>query len=344
MSEKKLDEKSFYTILYCALFIVSLISPFFVSDLNTVKKVLMSVIVSVTFFGAKLFFDEFFKGKGAAFSFFASMLFMFSPYRVFVSFEKADIMISIALAIMPFYAWALLKTVKVKEKKIIFALLAGVFIAALSYTHFLIFTVMIAATITVIFVFRAWTVFASLFIGIAVSVPAIIHMGRYLLFGGFEEMNYSLQSIMPGAYRFGSFFNSFLNIEENPGFGIGMLICLSIAVWNVLSRKNIDKKVSAFYFPIMGILCMILASRKFPWEYVQRVGAPFLRYVGLWETPAFFAGLAYCFFTVPAGWAMGDISLIKDEKEGFGTDFWIRMFVIFICFALYIYQCSMMVY
>ena len=30
-AKKKLDEKSFYTILYCALFIVSLISPFFAS-------------------------------------------------------------------------------------------------------------------------------------------------------------------------------------------------------------------------------------------------------------------------------------------------------------------------
>ena len=104
-----------------------------------------------------------------------------------------------------------------------------------------------------------------------------------------------------------------------------------------------EKSKTDYFMLIMGILFMLMASRKFPWEYVQRVATPLLRYVGLWRTPTFFAGLAYFFLTVNAAKAMGSLGeKTKTEEKAFEINELVKLIVIFICIGIYILQSSLM--
>ena len=68
---------------------------------------------------------------------------------------------------------------------------------------------------------------------------------------------------------------------------------------------------------IKGLLAvtglLTLASLKyFPWDYVQRLGMPFLRFVGLLETPGVFWMLANMLFAIPAAWTVGEARKKQD--------------------------------
>ena len=87
---------------------------------------------------------------------------------------------------------------------------------------------------------------------------------------------------------------------------------------------------------------MILASRKFPWEFVQRVADIFLRYVGMFENTTIFAGLAYCFLSVIGAKAIGNFGdNEKAEEKAFEIYELVKLTVIFICIGTYILQSSL---
>lgn len=62
---------------------------------------------------------------------------------------------------------------------------------------------------------------------------------------------------------------------------------------------------------LSGILTAA-SLQYFPWDLVQRLGAPFLRFVGLLETPGIFWGAANMLLAVPAGWAVGELRKKQD--------------------------------
>lgn len=357
MKVKKLNEKSFFTILYVLLGIILLI-PLFSKDLTLIEKGVMFFSQYVSFFASILFFKELFKDEDEYKTFFGVLLIAVSPYRFFISFNEKEKLLSLAVSIIPLYAFFVLKAIKNAKLKIVFYILAGIALALIGLLHFPILTVLIFVSITLVFVYKAPLVLLTIALGFGLSIPFTLDTLKYLLFGGFDELNYSCASIMPYGYRFGSYFNTFLNIDSNPGFGIGLLICLLAGVWNTISDSKKVRSKTDYYMFIMGILFMLTALRKFPWEYVQRIASPLLRYVGIWRTPTFFAGLAGLFLSVIGAKAIGGLGhrneqianaedgkgkknpSSKDNNDNEAIDVYelVKNVVIFVCMGIYILQ------
>ena len=340
MSQKKLNKKSFYTILYCITGFMLLI-PLFGRDMSLITRLSCFLSQYVSFFASILFFKELFKEKDESMAYFGVLLLAISPYRFFIAFEQKDKWISLAFSLLPLLAFFVLKSVKNKEKKILFIILGGAVLGVIGFLHFPAFTVLIFVLLTVIIVFKEPLLLITFALGVAISIPFCLNTIRYLLNGGFEELNYSCQSIMTSGYRFGSFFNTFVNIDSNPGFGIGLIITLITGAWNLLSGKKRDRQKYDYYMFAAGVFFMILASRKFPWEFIQRVADIFLRYVGMFGNTTIFAGLAYCFFTVIGAKAIGNLG--DNEKEEKASEIYelVKLTVIFICIGTYILQSSL---
>lgn len=357
MKVKKLNEKSFFTILYVLLGIILLI-PLFSKDLTLIEKGVMFFSQYVSFFASILFFKELFKDEDEYKTFFGVLLIAVSPYRFFICFSEKEKLTALAVSLIPLYAFFVLKAIKNVKIKIVFCILAGIALALIGMLHFPILTVLIFVSITLVFVYKAPLVLLTIALGFGLSIPFTLDTLKYLLFGGFDELNYSCASIMPYGYRFGSYFNTFMNIDSNPGFGIGLIVCLLAGVWNTISDSKKVRSKTDYYMFIMGILFMLTASKKFPWEYVQRIASPLLRYVGIWRTPTFFAGLAGFFLSVIGAKAIGSLghrnehnANAEDGKEkknpssndnndnaAFDVYELVKNVVIFICMGIYILQ------
>lgn len=357
MKVKKLNEKSFFTILYVLLGIILLI-PLFSKDLTLIEKGVMFFSQYVSFFASILFFKELFKDEDEYKTFFGVLLIAVSPYRFFICFSEKEKLTALAVSLIPLYAFLVLKAIKNVKIKIAFCILAGIALALIGMLHFPILTVLIFVSITLVFVYKAPLVLLTIALGFGLSIPFTLDTLKYLLFGGFDELNYSCASIMPYGYQFGSYFNTFMNIDSNPGFGIGLIVCLLAGVWNTISDSKKVRSKTDYYMFIMGILFMLTASKKFPWEYVQRIASPLLRYVGIWRTPTFFAGLAGFFLSVIGAKAIGSLghrnehnANAEDGKEkknpssndnndnaAFDVYELVKNVVIFICMGIYILQ------
>ena len=86
---------------------------------------------------------------------------------------------------------------------------------------------------------------------------------------------------------------------------------------------------------------LTIASLKyFPWDYVQRLGMPFLRFVGLLETPGLFWGLCNMLLVIPAAWAVGEVR----KKQGYLWQWVIPILLMAAALATALYMCNSLTY
>lgn len=327
-------------------------------------RVYMLAVQAATLVGAILLFQRLFAAEETKLpAFFSTLLYMTCPYRIYICYDLANISQATAWMLMPFYAWAVVGLMKennglMKEDKrhkfgkadLLHFLIAVLALAGIGYADVVLFLIAVGITALVSLALRMWLLFGLLAAGGACFLPGLYRLMRYLFMGAYAELEMPLKSIMGDGYRFGEYFSSYSFRNGHPGMGMGMLICLLAGAWlgfaengDSLPEPVGGKCGKGRFFVIMSILMTLLSLRRFPWDFVQRLGVWALKLVSLMDTPAVFWGVGFLCLCVPAGYAMNRINRIgrHEEREAALA---VPVMVMLFCVGICVYQCNTLTY
>ncbi len=241
------------------------------------------------------------------------LFYMSCPYRIYICFDKADLGQSLVWTLMPLLVGGLVRLRLGRGRKVVWGCISTLAYAGIWYADAR-WGVIIGACVGVyLMLWERW--FASLFllaVGAVLSMPVIIYLARYLIKGGMQVWGLPLGSIMGKGYTIGFFMTNWTYRPDMPGMGMALAGALLLMIWLCWSGYS-----GGMHRTIKGLLTaaglLTLVSLKyFPWDFVQRLGAPFLRFVGLLETPGVFWMLANILFTIPAAWTIGELRKKQD--------------------------------
>lgn len=310
-------------------------------------RVYMLTIQAATLWGAVLFFQRVFEAEETKLpAFFATLLYMTCPYRIYICYDLANISQATAWMLLPFYGWALVglmredkKHNRGKAKWIDF--LAAVFaLAGTGYADAVLFLTAAGITVLVSLALRRLLPFALLGAGSIFFLPGLYRLAQYLFMGAYAELELPLNSIMGNGYRFGEYFSSYSFRNGHPGMGLGMLISLLAGAWLSFVGNNGEKSRRCRLFAAISFLMIFFSFRHFPWDLVQRLGVWALKLVSLADTPAVFWGVGFLCLCVPAGYATNRVSRHEDKR----TALVIPVVVMLFCVGICVYQCNTLTY
>lgn len=303
-------------------------------------RIFMLTLQTSTLFFAKLFFERLFADSETKLpSFYGILLYMTSPYRIFVCYDLADLSAAVVWMIMPLYAWAMLGLLR-GDKKWKDVVIASLSLAGVGYAEIIHFLILAGIGVFSAVYFKKIVPLITAAAGTVLLLPALYRIVQYLFLDAYTELGMPLQTIMHKGYRFGQFFSAYVFRDNHPGMGLGLLMCLisGLWIWFVVGEKRAQRQEWVFVF--LSVLLALCSWHSFPWDFVQRLGVWALKIVPLINTPAIFAGLAGSCLCVPAAAAVGRIS-------GMGNKLIARAFpvmVLLACLGICFYQCNMLVY
>lgn len=295
---------------------------------------------ALTLLGAYLLFRRLFGGGQSGYPvFFGVLLYMTCPYRIYISYDLADMSQVAFWSLLPFYLWGAVGIAK-REKLMINCIAASLSLAGMAYADLMQMLVVTGFSLLVALCSRRWLLLPSLGAGCLAAMPCLLRLAGYLFRGDLDFLGIPVESIMGKGYVAGEFFNSFAYKDGHPGMGLGMLASLLAGLWLMFVKAQWkSRKECTLFGGLAGLLlCMSLAC--FPWEFVQRLGEWALKAVSLFGTPAVFFGMAQAAFCVPAAWAMGQL----EEQEEKVVSMGLPLAVILVCLGCCVYQCNMITY
>ena len=307
-------------------------------------RLTMLLIQLLGFLFARLFFFTYFEGEEKA-AFFGVLLYMTCPYRIFVCYDWANMSLATAYMLVPLYGFCFLHIVR--KRKVLWreTVLAAIALAGIGYAHHLVFFMVLSASVLAMVWEKTVVIIPEMVGGILLFEPGIARLLSYLVKGGFECWDLSLQPIMTKGYQLGNLLCVYQYMEGHPGIGLGLLFCLGAVVWvRFVNGKRGDRKEDKFFL-LTGVLFLITSLSCFPWTALQRQSVWLKRWIGQWGTPSFFFGAAVFCFCLLGGRAMEQIEIQETEKEKkVQWDELVRLFVFLICLASCVYQCNSLTY
>ena len=283
---------------------------------------------------AKLFCESLWGKEEKRTVFICVLLFVLCPYRFYLCYDRCDLFLQMAWMFIPLFAWAVLGLIRV-QKGIYYFFVASFSLAFIGYANVQVFLILIGVTCVYMAWKRSWLLFAVYIAGSVICLPGLLPLVHYLFRGGYENWQFSLNSIMPSGYSLGSLLSSLLYLEDCPGIGLGMMFCIGVAVWRWFVERRREPRESVFFWG-MGVILIIMSSAMFPWEILQRVGMPFLRLIGLWRTPVSFFGMAYSLWCISAGRTVGRSR--ENEQTQAGEYIIIQQTVVLLGIGVWIWQ------
>ena len=282
-------------------------------SLTASYRVTMGLMQIATMVFTKLFFDACFGKKEPRAALLGAFLYLTCPYRWFMAYHQGDLSMTLGWALLPLYAWAVLRLASAEKRKWVYVLAGAAALAGIGYAHFVLFGT--AAVLTCLWVICEKKPAALLSVagGSVLFLPGLHQLWRLAFFGVYDVWDLVGYSIMPKGYRLGDYFNVYAFREGHPGMGLGLMTGLGSILWlRFVEGRKAEKDDVRFFTWGAAFLCA-LSFHAFPWDWVQRMGAPFLRLVGALGTPATFWGLACGCLCIPAGRALG---MLVDGPDG----------------------------
>lgn len=298
------------------------------------------VIQLATLLFLQLFFERFFLDRNSKAGRIAGVvLYMTCPYRVFVCMDSANIPEMIAWALLPLYGWAVLGLIRCRTLVWRNGITAAAALAGIGYAD----SRMILTTLGIVFLaaifWKNYRPVAFSLLGCVLFAPGWYRLGKCLFTDAYLEMGISLQSIMDKGYRWGQFFTVYVFKDGHPGIGMGLMICLVMGMWMIFVRgekiRNPERKKEIVFFGGIAGLLLFFSTRYCPWDFVQRLGDPFLRLVGMFRTPMVFWGYACACLCIPAAMAVAKLERQDDKIISFYVPMLAMIFSIGVC----VYQC-----
>lgn len=269
------------------------------------------------------------------------LFYMSCPYRIYICFDKADLGQSLVWTLMPLLVGGLVRLRLGRGRKVVWGCISTLAYAGIWYADAR-WGVIIGGCVGVyLMLWERW--FASLFllaVGAVLSMPVIIYLARYLVKGGMQVWNLPLGSIMGKGYTIGFFMTNWTYRPDMPGLGMALAGAFLLMLWLYWSGygPKMHKTIKGL-LTVTGLLTLV-SLKYFPWDYVQRLGMPFLRFVGLLEMPGVFWMLANILFTIPATWTIGELR----KKQDVLWRWVIPVIFLIIAMATALYLCNSLTY
>jgi hypothetical protein len=276
-------------------------------------RLFMLLIQAFTLFFVVLLSKQLFSDKIA--SAFGVLFYMTNPYRVYLCYDGGYLGQSVAWMLLPLFIWGICgicgswaEHIKYRDRKRILSLTVSTLsFAAIAYANSMMAFILGLIAIIGLIGFRKWIALVPPVAGMILFVPGATYFLSYILEGGYESFGLPLGSISGGGYAFGQFFTSYAYQEGMPGLGLGLFGALLMLLY-LIFLKDIPKLSGGYRFAmVFFVLLLFMSTKLFPWDLLQRVGAPFLRVVGLLGTPRIFFGLASAMLCYPAAYAMSGV-------------------------------------
>lgn len=315
------------------------------------KKLVWSYMLQMVFlqvgtlFTSYIMFHEIFSGS---FDFmdmeekrsilFGVLLYMTCPYRIYCCYDRADLFQAAAWMLLPVYIWAVIKVTE--NGKWIYIFLTAFSLAGIGYADNIYFLIVTGISLLVVIIANNWKLLFALAGGCILFFPGLFRLVQYFCTDRYDELGFSLQSIMDRGYTIGEYFGFYVYSEGKPGMGFGIFFGLLTGLWLIFVAEKWKKSTISKLFFWLAIIMFLLSLKYFPWDYVQRLGSWSLKLVGLIGTPAIFGGLAQLLFCVPAACASGKIGKAENRYIAVGMTMLIALSSLGLC----AYYCDMLIY
>ena len=272
---------------------------------------------------------------------FGTLFYMSCPYHIYICYDKADIGQAIVWALVPVFAGGMAHLHRSRGRSAAVWCMTALAYAGIWYADARWGVVAGVCMALYLLLWKRWIWgLLPLAAGGGLAMPSVIYLVRYLVKGGMQVWNLPMGSIMGGGYSVGLFMTTWTYRPDLPGMGMGLLGGIFLLAWLCFRgyQGKMDNSIKGLLV-LAGVLA-ILSLKIFPWDYVQKLGIPFLRFVGLLETAGFFGGCADMLLVVPAAWAVGEVR----KKQGELWQWVIPILLMSAALATALYMCNSLTY
>lgn len=284
-------------------------------NIMSVWRIFMALLQLGTVFSAKLLFERLFEDRYTAL--FGVLFYITCPYRIYVCYDRGNLGQAVVWMLIPLFIRGLLGVYD-KEHKYLWMAAAAVSLAGIGYANAITAVVFVGLAVLAGALCRNVKLYIPVLAGIVLFLPGAGRLLSYVLNGGMEEWNISVQTISNQGYSVGQFFNVYIYQENLPGLGLGLAGALFMLVWLRFTKEGPGMRKVYKLFLILGLLCLCLSLKWFPWDIVQRLAGPVFRLIPLFGTPGIFFGFASILFCVPAAFAAEGIRRHENRAVSVG--------------------------
>lgn len=306
-------------------------------SITTAYRLYMLLLSLLAVISAKKFFELLFENENIAFM--GAILYITCPYRIYVCYDKADLGMAAAWSLIPLFLWGIFKICheKIQWKNMI---VTAVAFAAIGYASSVLFIITTGLALLLVVYKRKISIILPMFLGGILYLPGFIYLVRYLIGGGMSIWNIPVGSISANGYQWGYFLTTWVYPGDCPGLGLGLIGALSVLAWLWIVEGNIKVTKKYGFFVLIFFLFAFMSMLIFPWDIVQRVGAPLLRMISLMETP----GICFGFVSISACvlGAYGVECVSKQEKLFVRVG--IPLMILLASIGIAVYMCNTLTY
>ncbi len=236
--------------------------------------------------------------KGLLLSLNGAIIYMLTPYHVYIvtgTVDRADI---IVWAVFPLLV-AAGKCIKNEKPaiKIASALALGACLGIIGWNDGFLCVLIVFLLIVLSIIEKSIFYALSGILGLVLACKTFITWKHWILDGSFAESGLEPGSIMSKGLSIGGLFSTYFYRNNRPGMGILILLMILFAIYFAfVKRENIFLKKDRLWIWV-SILLTLSSLKYFPWDYVERLGTPFLYLVSLIDSPArflYYACLIMC--------------------------------------------------
>lgn len=261
----------------------------------------MLLLNILALFSAKRMFSAIFMNRNTVLC--GVVLYLTCPGRMYLLYDKANLGSAAAWAVIPLAIGLALEMCRGRAG---WGKIAGLALSlALSgYADGVLMFLTIGVLMVIIIWYRKWRPLLAIVLGVFLVFPGAYYFWRYLLCGGMEAWNLPMQTISGKGYAVGQFFSSWVYRDNYPGLGLGLLLALLFFIWHGLTERDLDIWHTYGVWILVSCLFAWMSMKYFPWDIIQRLGAPLLRFVGLIETPGINFGFVSLGVSVLGGYGI----------------------------------------
>lgn len=272
---------------------------------------------------------------------FGTLFYMSCPYHIYICYDKADLGQTIVWALAPVFLGGMARLHVRGGRRVAVWCVPALAYAGIWYADARWGVIAgVCMSLYLLLWKRRIGGLLPMAAGGGLAMPSVIYLARYLIKGGMQVWNLPVGSIMENGYMIRNFLTTWAYCPELPGMGMGLMGGIFLLAW--LSFRGHLGKMDR---PVKGALLAVgalsvVSLRIFPWNYVQRLGTPFLRFVGLLETSGIFWGCASMLLVIPAAWTVGEVR----KKQGYLWQWVIPALLMLAALATALYMCNTLTY
>lgn len=306
-------------------------------SITTAYRLYMLLLNFISILTVYIMFDELFKKKELVSL--GVLLYMTCPYRIYICYDKANLGMVAAWALIPLVVGGMIKAFRTTMtwKK---AVVIAVALAAVGYSDGILLVLLTGCIILGVIRFKKLQGLIPIIAGWLLYLPGASDWLRYLLTGRVGDLDIPIRMLSGQGYVLGQFFSTWTYRQGCPGLGLGIMCGLGFYLWSRFAYNDFHVKPQYTFWTFAMCIFAILSLEYFPWDVVQRFGLPFMRFVSVMETQGVcfgFASLAAC---VPA--VCGVEHVMKKQKTE-GKAF-VMLAVVAAAVSVAVYICNSLTY